>query len=58
VPFLFGVVELAEQSGLYVFTNLTMPMDTARIGLPVEVHFEQHEDVWLPMFRPEEPAHG
>ena len=53
VPFLFGVVELIEQSELYVFTNLLAPVDTARVGMPVRVEFEQHEDVWLPMFRPD-----
>ena len=51
VPFLFAAVELEEQSELYVFTNLLMPVEQARVGLPVTVTFEQHDDVWLPMFR-------
>ncbi|MCT2399789.1 Zn-ribbon domain-containing OB-fold protein [Novosphingobium mangrovi (ex Huang et al. 2023)] len=54
VPFVFAVVELAEQSELYVFTNLLAPVEAARLGMPVTVAFEQHEDVWLPMFRPDE----
>lgn len=58
VPFLFAVVELAEQAQLYLFTNLLMPVDEARIGMAVRVRFEQHEDVWLPMFTPEENAGG
>ena len=58
VPFLFAVVELAEQAQLYLFTNLLMPVDEARIGMAVRVRFEQHEDVWLPMFAPEENAGG
>jgi hypothetical protein len=24
-----------------------------RIGMPVRVTFEQHDDVWLPMFEPD-----
>lgn len=51
VPFVFGVVELAEQAQLYVFTNVMA--DEVRVGMPLTVSFEQHDDVWLPMFRPE-----
>ncbi len=54
VPFVFAAVELAEQAELYVFTNILAPVDTVRLGMPVAVEFEQHEDVWLPMFRPDE----
>ena len=52
VPFVFAAVELEEQSGLYVFTNIveTAP-ESVDIGSPVEVVFEAHEDVHLPMFR-------
>jgi uncharacterized OB-fold protein len=53
VPFVYAAVELAEQAGLYVMTNVTdCPLREVRIGLPVEVWFEAHEDVHLPMFRP------
>lgn len=51
VPFVFGVVELAEQEQLYVFTNVLA--DEVRVGMPLTVSFEQHDDVWLPMFREE-----
>jgi uncharacterized protein len=53
VPFVFAAVELAEQAELYVFANL-LEVDPAdvRIGAPVEVLFEAHEDVHLPQFRP------
>ncbi|MDE8652715.1 Zn-ribbon domain-containing OB-fold protein [Novosphingobium album (ex Liu et al. 2023)] len=54
VPFVFGVVELAEQRELYVFTNVLAPVDQVRHGMAVAVTFEPHEDVWLPMFRPED----
>jgi len=56
VPFLFAAVELVEQAELHVFTNLLMPVDAARIGMAVRVTFEQHEDVWLPLFVPDEDA--
>ncbi|WP_159978671.1 MULTISPECIES: Zn-ribbon domain-containing OB-fold protein [unclassified Novosphingobium] len=51
VPFVFGVVELAEQVQLYVFTNVLAEIDAVRVGMPLTVQFEQHGDVWLPMFR-------
>ncbi|WP_404480472.1 Zn-ribbon domain-containing OB-fold protein [Novosphingobium sp. BL-52-GroH] len=55
VPFVFGVVELAEQPQLYVFTNVLAPIEAVRVGMPLAVGFERHDDVWLPMFR-EDPA--
>jgi len=57
VPFVFAAIELDEQRELYVFSNLLMPVAEARIGAPVRVCFERHEDVYLPLFRPE-PADG
>lgn len=54
VPFVFAVVELAEQAEIYVFTNVLAPVDAVHVGMPVTVEFERHEDVWLPMFRPDE----
>jgi hypothetical protein len=57
-PFVFAVIELDEQPGLYVFSNLVCPPDQARSGLRVAVIFEQQEDVWLPLFRPVESEHG
>lgn len=53
VPFVFAAVELCEQAGLYLFTNIIgCPAEAVRIGMPVEVVFEADGDVWLPMFRP------
>jgi uncharacterized OB-fold protein len=56
VPFVFAAVELVEQDELYLFTNILAPVETVRIGQPVTVCFEQQEDVWLPMFRPDEQS--
>jgi uncharacterized OB-fold protein len=56
VPFVFAVIELDEQPQLYVFSSVDVPVTEARIGIPVSVYFEHHEDVWLPLFRPEPAA--
>jgi uncharacterized OB-fold protein len=53
VPFVFAAVELEEQAALYVFTNIVgCAVHEVRIGMPVTVHFEQHGEVYLPMFEP------
>lgn len=53
VPYVFAAVELAEQAELYVLTNIVnAPVGEVEIGMPVEVTFEAHGDVHLPMFQP------
>lgn len=55
VPFILAVVELVEQKGLWLMTNLIdCPIDEAAIGLPVDVDFVHKQGVWLPVFRPRE----
>jgi uncharacterized OB-fold protein len=59
VPFVFAAVELVEQAELYVFSNIVgCPVEAVRAGLPVEVRFEPHEDVFLPMFQPPSEPQG
>jgi uncharacterized OB-fold protein len=59
VPFVFAAVELVEQAELYVFTNIVgCPVEAVRIGMPVEVAFERHGDVYLPMFQSSGAADG
>lgn len=53
-PYIFAAIELDEQPELYVFSNVLAPPETVRSGMAVEVVFERHEDVWLPLFRPAE----
>ncbi len=57
VPFVLALVAIAEAPEVWVLTNLIdcAPGDV-RIGMPVQVRFEQHEDVWLPMFTPVRPS--
>jgi uncharacterized OB-fold protein len=57
-PYVIALVELAEQRGLFLTTNLVeIDGDDVSIGLEVEVVFEhavfeQTGDVWFPLFRP------
>jgi uncharacterized OB-fold protein len=52
-PYVVAIVELPEQQGLRLTTNLVnVDLDDVRIGMPVQVTFEHWEDVWLPLFEP------
>jgi uncharacterized protein len=54
VPYVIGIVELVEQDGLRFTTNVVnCPPDEVVIGLPVRVLFEQHGDVFVPVFEPD-----
>lgn len=52
-PYVIGVIELDEQPGLMITTDLVdCPPDAVRIGMAVEVLFEQRtETVAVPQFR-------
>jgi uncharacterized OB-fold protein len=52
-PYVVAVVALAEDDSVRVTTNIVgCDPDDVRIGHEVMVRFEQHEDVWLPLFEP------
>ncbi len=56
-PYVIGLVELPEQEGLRLTTNLVdCEADDVKIGMEVEVVFahrpDPEGDVWLPLFRP------
>jgi uncharacterized OB-fold protein len=54
VPYLIAIVELVEQHGLRFTTNLVnCASEDAAIGLPVRVVFEQHGEVYVPLFEPD-----
>ena len=58
-PYVFASIELAEGEDLRVTSNVwRCEPDDVEIGMPVEVYFEQHDDVWLPLFQPREAADG
>jgi len=53
VPYVVAIVELDEQKDLRVFTNLVeVAPDQVQIGMPVAVRFEDHGDVFVPVFVP------
>lgn len=53
VPYVVALVELDEQEGLRVVTNIVNcdPGDV-QVGLPVRVLFEDHGEVFVPLFEP------
>ena len=55
LPYIVAVVELDEQPDLRLTTNIAgcEPADM-RIGMRVEVVFEQQDDAFIPLFRPRE----
>jgi uncharacterized protein len=52
-PYLIGLVAIEEQESVRLTTNLVdTELDQVETGMAVEVVFEQHDDVYLPLFRP------
>jgi len=52
IPYIIAYVGIEEQPSLWLLTNIIdCPSDSVFIGMKVRVIFEQHEDVWLPMFK-------
>ena len=56
VPYAIGLVELVEQPGLRLTTNIVnCPLDQLRIDMPLRVTFEiVSDDIALPLFEPED----
>ena len=53
VPYAIAIVTIPEQEGLRLTTNVVgCPPDEVTIGMPVRVVFEQHGEVWFPLFTP------
>ena len=53
VPYVVALVELDEQPGLGLMTNIVnCSAEAVKIGMRVRVVFEQREDVWIPLFEP------
>jgi len=53
-PYLIAIVEIEEQPGLRLMTNLVdCGPDDVEIGMPVRVRFEEREDgIYVPLFAP------
>ena len=52
-PYVIAIVELDEQPGLRLTTNIVnCPVEAVHIGMRVRVLFDHREDVWLPLFEP------
>ena len=52
-PYVIAVVALDDQPDVRLTTNIVgIAPGEVRIGLPVEVTFEDHDPVFLPLFRP------
>jgi len=53
VPYVIAIVELAEQAGLRMTTNVVnCAADDVRIGMPLRVTFEQQGQLYIPLFEP------
>ena len=52
-PYVIAYVELEEQSDIRLATNIVnCPVEQVSIGMSVKVLFEQHGDVFVPLFEP------
>ncbi|MFI5045677.1 MAG: Zn-ribbon domain-containing OB-fold protein [Acidimicrobiia bacterium] len=53
VPYALALVELDEQGGLHLLTNVVdVAPEELEIGMPLEVVFEDRGEVVVPQFRP------
>jgi uncharacterized protein len=51
VPYVIARVAIDGAPGVILTTNIVgCPVDSVDIGDRVQVRFEQHDDVWLPLF--------
>ena len=52
-PYVIAIVEIEEQPDVRLMTNIVgCAPDDVYVGMPVEVAFDHHDDVWLPLFKP------
>jgi uncharacterized OB-fold protein len=55
--YILALIALDEAPEVRVVSNLThCEPDQVQFDMPVEVWFEPHEDLWIPLFRPVEPV--
>ncbi len=52
-PYLIGLVAIEEDERVRLMTNLVdVAIEDVCTGMDVEVVFDRHDDVYLPLFRP------
>jgi len=52
-PYVIAIVEIDEDPSVRFTCNIVnCEPDDVRVGMPVQVVFEQYDDVWLPFFEP------
>ncbi|MEX2558129.1 MAG: OB-fold domain-containing protein [Actinomycetota bacterium] len=55
VPYVIALVEIDEQASLRLMTNIVgCDPEEVHVGMRVRVRFTQHDDVYLPLFEPDE----
>ncbi|MCW2717886.1 OB-fold domain-containing protein [Pseudonocardia sp.] len=55
-PYVVAMIEITDEPGVRVVSNVVdVPVEDVHVGMEVAVFFEQHEDVWVPLFRPVTP---
>jgi len=60
LPYVVAIIEIDEDPTVRLTTNIVgCDPDDVKIGMPVKVTFEQHDDeVWLPLFEPATTREG
>lgn len=57
VPYVVALVSIAEQDDVRLVANITgCAVDEVYIGMPVQVRFERHQNLWVPFFEPRAAA--
>ena len=52
-PWAIILVEFPEQEGMRLTSNIVnCAIEDVKIGMPVQVWFEQHDDIYFPLFEP------
>ena len=58
VPYVIGLVELVEQPGLRMATNIVgCVVEDLSIGMPLQVAFQQQGEHFIPLFEPDRFGH-
>jgi uncharacterized OB-fold protein len=52
-PYVIAIVQIEEDPDVRLTTNIVgVAPEAVAVDQPVRVVFEQHEDVWIPLFTP------